>query len=297
MRRIILLFLIPVCVNAQPAHSLAALKQQIEDTLSMVKGNFAVAFIDLRTGAQVLINEHKVFHAASTMKTPVMMEVFRQAADKKISLHDSLTITNEFSSIVDSTPFSLDSTDDSETELYRHIGQRTTIDSLLKAMITKSSNLATNLLIAKVGASSVTAFVRKLGAGQLTVMRGVEDQKAFDHGLNNVVTAWDLMLLFEQLARMQVVNRKASEAMINILLGQEFNDIIPAMLPAGIKVAHKTGFITGLHHDSGIVFLPHHRKYVLVLLSDSLPVEDPAIHAMARVSRMIYDYETSAAKR
>src|SRR4051812_31713968 len=100
MRRIILLFLIPVCMNAQPAHSPAALKQQIEDTLGRVKGNFAVAFIDLRTGDQVLINEHKVFHAASTMKTPVMMEVFRQAADKKISLQDSMTITNEFRSIV-----------------------------------------------------------------------------------------------------------------------------------------------------------------------------------------------------
>jgi len=101
------------------------------------------------------------------------------------------------------------------------------------------------------------------------------------------------MLIFEKIARGKAVNKKASIAMIKILLDQEFNDIIPAQLPTEIKVAHKTGFITGIHHDSGIIFLPDGRKYVLVLLSKNLENEKQAIKAMANVSRLIYEYVIS----
>jgi len=121
------------------------------------------------------------------------------------------------------------------------------------------------------------------------VLRGVEDQKAYDAGLNNTTTAFDLLLIFEKIAAGKAVNKKADEAMIKILLDQRFNEIIPAYLPSTVKVAHKTGSITGVQHDCGIVFLPDGRKYVLVLLSKQL--EDPvaAIRAMANVSAMIYN--------
>lgn len=78
--------------------------------------------------------------------------------------------------------------------------------------------------------------------------------------------------------------------MINILLDQKFNDKIPAKLPKNVKVAHKTGWITGVNHDAGIVFLPDGRKYVLVLLSKELENDKAAVKSMAKVSRMIYDY-------
>jgi beta-lactamase class A len=83
----------------------------------------------------------------------------------------------------------------------------------------------------------------------------------------------------------------ASMVMIDILLDQRFNDIIPAKLPKEVKVAHKTGSITGVRHDSGIVFLPDGRKYILVLLSKDLQDADAGIEAMANVSEMIYNYE------
>jgi beta-lactamase class A len=124
----------------------------------------------------------------------------------------------------------------------------------------------------------------------MQVLRGVEDEKAFKAGMNNQVTAYDLMLLFEKIAKEEMVNAEASKAMINILLDQKFNDIIPAQLPAEVKVAHKTGWITGLHHDAGIVFLPDGRKYVLILLSAKLEDEAAGVKSMATVSKMIYDY-------
>ncbi|MCW3116493.1 MAG: beta-lactamase [Chitinophagaceae bacterium] len=280
----------PVWMYGQKMSLLEQLRQDITGTLATQQGEFAVAFKDLLSGKKLLIHEHEFFHAASTMKTPVMIEVFNQAAKGKFALSDSVIIKNEFISIADSSQYHLDSTDDSEYETYKHIGEKRTIGDLMYQMIISSSNLATNLIIGLVDARNVTQTLRGFGAKDIVVLRGVEDQKAFDKGLNNTTTAYDLMLIFEKLANGKAVNKKASEAMIKILLDQQFNDIIPAKLPPGVKVAHKTGSITAVHHDSGIVFLPDGRKYVLVLLSKNLLDENAAIKAMATVSDMIYQY-------
>ena len=278
---------------AQPAASVQQLKEQIVAALNNQHGDFAVAFKDLRSGKTIFINEHSVFHAASTMKTPVLVEAYRQASKGVFSLSDSVLIKNEFKSIADSSSFSLNVADDSETELYKHIGEKTLLSSLIYQMIINSSNLATNIVIEKLGAKNVTATMRALGAKDLQVLRGVEDGKAYEKGMNNVVTAFDLALLFEKMAKGKTVDTRSSEAMIKILLDQHFNDIIPAKLPPGTKVAHKTGWFTGVHHDSGIVFLPNGNMYVLVLLSKNLQDEKAATEAMANVSKMIYDYLVS----
>jgi beta-lactamase class A len=256
-------------------------------------GIYAVAFMDMTTGEKILIHEHESFHAASTMKTPVMIEVFKQVAEGKFSLTDSLVIKNEFKSIVDGSSFSLNPTDDSEPEIYKKIGKKETIAAVMYDMIIASSNLATNILIELVDARNVTATLRTYGANDIQVLRGVEDSKAFAQGLNNSVTANDLMLVFEKIARGEAVNQDASDAMIKILLDQKFNDIIPAKLPKEVRVAHKTGWITGVHHDSGIVILPDGRKYVLILLSKELKDEKAGVETLANVSEMIYTYVTN----
>ena len=293
LKLLFLLFIytcLPAFLFSQNNSSMNALKQRIADTLAAQKGFFAVAFKDLSSGQELLINEHENFHAASTMKVPVMIEVYKQAAQKKLSLKDSLIVKNEFKSIADGSLFSLDPADDSEFGLYKQVGQKKTIYDLVYQMIILSSNFATNMMIQLVDAKNVTATMRKLGAKNIQVLRGVEDQKAFDKGLINTVTAYDLMLVFEQIAKGKAVSKKASKEMIQILLDQRFNDIIPAKLPANVKVAHKTGWITGLHHDAGIIFLPDGRKYLLVLLSKKLEDEKAGVNAMATVSEMIYKY-------
>ena len=268
------------------------LKQNIENLLSKEKGDFAVAFKDLSNGKELLINPRVEFHAASTMKTPVMIEVFKQAEEGKFSLKDSFLIKNQFKSIVDSSFYSLDSTDDSESEIYRHIGEKRTLYDLMYEMIIASSNLSTNLVIDLVDAKNVTQTMREMGAKKIKVLRGVEDNKAYEAGLNNTTTAYDLMLIYEKIAEGKAVDKKSSHEMIKILSKQDHNNIIPAELPKDVKVAHKTGWITGVQHDSGIVILPDGRKYVLVLLSKNLQDESSAIKAMAHVSRMIYDFVT-----
>ena len=270
--------------------TLDSLKTNITQEFSKVDGSFAVAFKDLQNGNTLFINEDSVFHAASTMKLPVMIEVFKQVKESKFTLSDSIEIKNEFKSIVDSSLFSLDVKDDSDTLIYNHIGEKKTIYSLMYDMIIVSSNMATNIVIDKVGASNVQQTIRTMGTKNMKVLRGVEDKKAYRSGLSNTTTAYDLMVLLEKIAMSNAVDSASSNEMMMVLLDQKFNDIIPAHLPDDVKVAHKTGWIAGLHHDAAIVFLPDGRKYVLVLLSKKLKDEKVGVEIMGKVSKLIYEW-------
>jgi beta-lactamase class A len=263
---------------------------QIRDWLNRQPGTYALAVKHLPDGDTILINEKEMFHAASTMKTPVMIEIFRQAAEGKIGLDDTLLVQNEFASIVDGSSYQLSPADDSDDEVYQKMGTHQTIRYLLFRMITRSSNLATNLLMKLADGKQVTTTMRSLGAPTIQVMRGVEDSKAYRHGLNNVTSAYDLMKIFEQIALGKAVSKDASQQIVNILLQQFYKDLIPAKLPEGTLVAHKTGWITGVHHDSGIIFLPGGGQLVLVLLSKKAIDESATKQMLATIARLVYDF-------
>lgn len=274
-----------------PMKNKSQLKSDVQALFQSVSGDFAIAFKNLsKENDQLLINADESFHAASTMKTPVMIEIFKQAEAGKFSLDDSIVIKNEFKSIVDGSTYTMDIGRDSGEGLYEHIGQKRTIGELVYDMIIYSSNLATNIVIELVDAKKITATMRDLGADNIQVLRGVEDIKAYDQGLNNTTTAHDLMAVYEALAEGDFISKKANQIMIDILLDQKHNEIIPAKLPSDVKVAHKTGSITGVHHDSGIIFLPDGRKYVLVILSKNMEDESKGTEMMAEVSEMVYDF-------
>ena len=269
------------------------LKVEIQEKLQELEGDFAVAFKNIDDSTQtVLIKEREMFHAASTMKTPVMIELFKQAASGRFSLDDSILVKNEFRSIVDSSFYKMDISEDSEGELYEKIGQKRTIRRLINDMITMSSNLATNILIEKVGAQNVTQTIRSYGADSIKVLRGVEDIKAYKKGLSNRTTALDESIIYERLGQGEAVNKVASKEMIEILKKQQFNDMIPTRLPDNVEVAHKTGWITGVHHDSGLVILPDGQKYVLVLLSKNAPNRENVISTFAEISNLTYKFVT-----
>ncbi len=267
------------------------IEQYIIDRMDSLDGTFAVAFKSLDDSTQtILINDKEMFHAASTMKTPVMIEVFKQAEQGEFNLSDSVEVKNEFRSIVDSSSYSMDIGEDSEDGLYDMIGKKRTIRDLVHDMITASSNLATNILVQKVGAQNVTQTMRSYGADSIRVLRGVEDIKAYERGLSNETNASDLATIFEKLGQGEAVSPQASDAMIEILKQQEFNEMIPARLPDSVQVAHKTGWITGVNHDSGLIILPDGRRYVLVLLSREAPARDRVMEMFAGISREVYDY-------
>jgi beta-lactamase class A len=207
---------------------------------------------------------------------------------KQISLDSKLVVKNEFKSIVDGSPFTLDEKSDGDPEAYKLIGTEVTYRDLIQRMITRSSNLATNILIEKVGADNVMNLMKQLKANDIKVLRGVEDGKAFEKGLNNTTTAYDLMILLRAIAQKKVASPEACDEMIKILQAQEFNTGIPAGLPDGTKVAHKTGWITKIRHDAAIVYPANNSPYVLVVLTKGIEDEKKGDKLISEISRVVY---------
>lgn len=267
-------------------------RREIERLIRLSGADVAVAFrtLDGPSGApprlELLIEPDEVFHAASTMKVPVMIELFRQDRAGLARLDEPLPIRNEFRSIVDGSSYALGVGDDSDADIYARIGTTMSLVDLCEAMITVSSNFATNLLIDRLGAPAIQQTVRALGADGMHVLRGVEDGKAFDRGLNNSTTARALLVLMERIARLEAVDADASRQMLEILKRQRFNDAIPAGLPAATPVAHKTGNITRIHHDAAIVLAP--RPYVLVVLVRGIEDEKQSGALIASIARVVH---------
>lgn len=285
------LFFFLGCTAPSKIDSLDKLEAYTQQAFQSVDGQFAMAFCEIgKPENKLLINAKEDFHAASTMKTPVMMELYKQAAQGRFNLDDSIEVKNSFYSIVDSSVYQMDIGQDSEGKLYDMIGKKLSIRRLMFDMITYSSNLATNVLIDLVDAKKVTQSLRDLGIEDMLVLRGVEDIKAYEQGLSNRTTAFDLMEVFRLIGEDKIVSQAACKEMTEVLLQQAFNDIIPTLLPEGTPVAHKTGSITGVRHDSGIVFLPDGRKYVLVLLSKEMPDPEAGIKMFNEVSQQVYTY-------
>ena len=274
----------PTC-SSQTA-TLAAAESEIQNRIASSGADVAVYFRSLDGTLQWSSRADEPFHAASTMKIPVMIELFRQAQQNKLKLDDTLLIKNEFHSIADGSPFKLSADDDSESTLYHSEGQTRTFRQLCNLMITVSSNFATNLLIEKLGVENIRATVHQLGADGMNVLRGVEDNKAFAKGLNNTTTATGLGILLQAIAQGKAVDPDSSRQMIEILEQQRFNEGIPAGLPPGILVAHKTGEITKIHHDAAIVFAG--RPYVLVILVRGMAQIKDSSDLMAAISREFY---------
>jgi beta-lactamase class A len=275
-----------VACIAQSASS-QALETELRAIIATSGAEVAVALRTLDGRTEVLIDPDKPFHAASTMKVPVMIELFHQAAERTLALSSSLPIRNEFRSIVDGSPYSLSEGDDSDKAVYAAVGKSMTLRELNELMITTSSNFAANLLIDKLGVENIRETVTRLGADGMQVLRGVEDQKAFEKGLNNSTTARGLLVLFEKLASGGAVDPKSDAAMIDVLKRQAFNNAIPAGVPPGVAVAHKTGDITRIHHDAGIVFAP--RPYVLVLLVRGIQDQKQSAALLASLSKAVYE--------
>ena len=232
----------------------------------------------------VLIEADSEFHAASTMKLAVLVELYRRGSADDISLDAPVIVRNAFRSLADGSTFALDPADDSETALYAREGSAVPARELARRMIVRSSNLATNLLVDRLGAARIDATVRSLGVEGVRVLRGVEDGRAFEAGLSNTVTASGLAALLERIGDGSAAPPDACAAMLEVLAAQAFNEGIPAGLPPGTRVAHKTGSITRLYLDAGLVYPEGRRPYILVVLTEGLDEATAAPAVVAAIA-------------
>jgi beta-lactamase class A len=279
--------------GARPAQAfasdLAPLEQAIRERIGREpRGDFGIAVIDLETGRSLGVNETLVMHAASTMKVGVLLALYRAAAEGRFSLDDRIAVRNRFQSIADTSHYSLSAEEDSEPELYRLVGASATLRDLTRRMIVRSSNLATNILIDTLRAERVRATLARVNASGMDVQRGVEDSPAFRAGLNNTTDAAGFARTLAAIGRCDILPHQLCAELTGILLAQEFNEMIPAGLPPGTRVAHKTGWITGINHDGGIIFPEGSPPYVLVVLTRNAADTTAARRLAADVARLTW---------
>jgi beta-lactamase class A len=276
---------------ARPARaqsSLDSLADAVRARIAASGASVGFYFRDLRGTDSLAFGADDRFHAASTMKVPILIQAFRDIDARRMSLRDRLTVHNEFRSLADSSTYQLSASDDSDSSLYAQVGRPVALQDLLELMITKSSNLATNNLIEKVGAARVQATLHDLGADSVRVLRGVEDTPAFRAGMNNTTTARGLGQVMASIAEGNAASAQSCGQMMQILLRQRFNDGIPAGLPRHTRVAHKTGWFTGVHHDAAVVFFDNRPRYVLVILTRGLQEQTASAQLMADLAGMVH---------
>jgi beta-lactamase class A len=253
----------------------------------------AVAFFDFRHNTEWSYHGDRWFHAASTIKVPVLLGVFGAIERGRLTEFSRVHIRNRFLSVVDGSPFRIDISRDSTPEVHTSIGKTLQVRELARHMIVTSSNLATNLLIEIAGVDGIKQTLHELGLDSgIEFVRGVEDNLAWEKNLNNRVTAHGLLTALRMIAEERAISENASRHMLDILHGQEFKRGIPAGLPGDARVAHKTGEISTVAHDAGIVYLPDREPYVIVILTEWDTGTSGRQDTIAKISRAVYQHVT-----
>jgi beta-lactamase class A len=252
----------------------------------------AVAFYDYAHCTGWDYRADRWFHAASTIKVPVLLGVFAAIEQGRLQPYSRVHVRNRFLSAADGSPYRVEASRDSNSEVHAAVGRTMQIRELARHMIVTSSNLATNLLIDIVGLEQIQSTLAELGVHGIELQRGVEDIPAWEAGINNRVTAGGLMGALRVLAEERQYSAEACREMMDILHSQEFRTGIPAGLPDFARVAHKTGEISTVAHDAGIVYLPEREPYVVVILTEWTPEGTGRKSTIAHISRAVFEYIT-----
>jgi beta-lactamase class A len=238
--------------------------------------SLAVAISDFETGTEFEFNGDRWFHAASTIKLAVLVGVYGAIHRGELLLQSRVHIRNRFLSAYDGSPYRVRGDRDANAEVHREIGRTLRVAELADSMITSSSNLATNLLLDLVGLEGID------------LRRGVEDELAYQHGINNRVTAEGLVGLLRLIEEERAFSPALSRQMLDILHRQQFRSGIPAGLPREARVANKTGDISTVAHDAGLVYLPGRKPYAIAVLTEWEPTATGRSTTIAAASYLAY---------
>ena len=255
--------------------------------------HISLALLDMGAETRIEIDAHREYHAASTMKVPVLLELYRRAEAEGRSVEDPVPVTNTFRSIYDGSLFTLNT--DRDAGLLEALGGELPARRIAEGMIQISSNLGTNILLDHLTPDSVQATMGRIGADGMKVLRGVSDIPAFEAGMSNRTTAHAYLRTLEAIAACELTTREACREMMEILEGQEFTNDIPAGVPTtardrGTRIGNKTGSITAIRHDGAIV-RPHDREpYLLVVLTEGYLDGQAASGVITDLSRMVWDH-------
>lgn len=243
----------------------------LEAELAAFPGIASVWFGPLGGPARFARAEHETHYAASTMKVGVMVAAWRAIADlgRPVIVHN-----RHRSAAPGGEPFGNDPAEDGDPAVWEMFGSEVPLRWLIRRMIVRSSNLATNLVLGELGNDfdAVNRVWLDAGASRARTGRGIEDVHAREAGISNEVTAADLCLLMSALAGGKLAGEEATRQMLDILCAQEWRDDFALGLPDGVRAAVKNGWITGVRHSAAAIFPDDAQPYALaVCTTGNLP--------------------------
>jgi beta-lactamase class A len=317
LRRISLFAIWIVLAPCAWSADIAALKAQIDKVIPRARGQVGVAIKHVESGTELMINADQTYPMASTYKVPILAELFYQRAEGKLSLNDRIEVTPSDVHPGGTIALLLDGP-----------GLVMSVHNLINLMMRVSDNSAADILINRLGAANVTGRMRKLGLDRIRVDRStlemILDQEGLDYATNgrlplpqlrerldavdsqtaaranerfnatekDVATPRQMTLLLEKIIRGEIVDRGSSDEMIEFMSHSMIGEgRIPALLPQGTRVVHKTGTISGSTNDVGIIFLPNGSHLLItVLTKDAKAATADRERVIAEISRFAYDY-------
>jgi beta-lactamase class A len=252
------------------------LERKIRQRAARLEGIMGIAVKSLDGAFEFFAHEHEVFHAASIIKIPILIELYRQIEEQIVAIDRKVVLADEHKVAGAGVLHEL------------HAGLVLTIKDLAILMIVVSDNTASNMLIDIVGQENVNCLLRELGMKNSALRKKFMIELA-DRSIINFISPYDAMMLLEKLYEGEILSRPATAEVLDILSRQQYREKIPLLLPEDLQIANKTGEVTGVRHDVGIVFLENHPYVVSLMTKD---VVDPleADRAIAEISKKIYDY-------
>lgn len=220
-------------------------------------------------------------YAASTMKLALVIAAYREAELGRLDLDSPVAVHDGFASAADGSVYCLDRADDSDPRVWQRLGSTVSLRWLCYRAIVRSSNLATNLVLEHTGPDAIEQALAAIGATGSRVTRGIEDAAAREAGRRNLVTAADLAASLQMLTSGSLLSKAGTAEVLAVLAAQQINDAIPAGLPTGTRVAHKSGWIEGVSHDAAIIGPADSDPFVFVMCTTSELAERESLDLIA----------------
>ena len=255
---------------------------RLDDRLAAVPGTASVYCARLGSAPAYQRLPDAPHYAASTMKAAVLAATYRLAEAGALDLDAELAVHDEFDSVApQGNRFAMKRSYDNDDAVWAKLGGTAPLRWLLRRMIIRSSNLATNLVLERVGLAAVAHAWHDSGGTVAVTARGIEDYAAQRADISNIVTAADLARLLAAIAERRIASRASCDEMMSVLLAQECGEDLAAGLPPGTRIAHKNGWVDGIRHGVGVVLPDDAPPYVIAVCTTS---QLPDAEACALVS-------------
>lgn len=261
-------------------------------------GTLGVSAFDYLSGLSWSFNGERWFHAASVIKVALLVAVFDAVEQGRFNLASRLHVRNRFLSLADGRPYRIDASRDADADVHAAVGRTMTVRQLARRMIVTSSNLATNLLMNLVGLDAARASLARLEIEGVDMCRGVEDDRAFEMGVSNRMTPNGAIALLRTIVAAKGISPESADEMTEALIEQQFGGTIAPGIPESVrgaaKVAHKTGEISTVTHDTGAVFMPGRPPYLIAIFVESTGEPKERQDAAVAASTAVYESITAA---